>query len=136
MRIILLDLNYTLVANSEVKIEPFTLQVTNETYRMKLIKRIKHNHVIMITARPEFYKELTLSNIKKKTGWQPNESFFNYLNLPPPVLKESIIKKHILGIYEVQSLLAIESNPLTRAMYKRHSIQAITFDEFLNKERH
>ena len=35
MKIFLLDLNYTLVSNSEIKIKSFSEQILNEEYRIK-----------------------------------------------------------------------------------------------------
>ncbi len=122
--IILLDLNYTLVANSKEKRQPFISQIDNETYRPWLIKLVKKHHVILITARPARYKEATLESILKKTGWQPQESYFNSYGLAPPEAKETILNQHIL--HKQQGvLLAIESNPRTRAMYNKYGIHSI-----------
>lgn len=122
--IILLDLNYTLVANSQDKRQPFISQIDNETYRSWLIKLVKKYHVILITARPARYKEATLRSILEKTGWQPQEAYFNTYGLPPPEAKETILNHHILNKRK-GTMLAIESNPKTRSMYEKYGIHSI-----------
>jgi hypothetical protein len=49
--IILLDLNYTLVANSEVKLQPFTKQIEQEIYRAKFGGKPGGPHVAPISLR-------------------------------------------------------------------------------------
>lgn len=131
MRIILLDLNYTLVSNSDQKINPFQNQIRKEEYRKDLITAIKDDLVILITARPDHYKNSTLQSIKIKTGWQPANSYFNKHALPPPQCKEKILLEQLVNVYNIQMMLAIESNPKTRAMYNRHNIKAVTYQEFM-----
>lgn len=129
--IILLDLNYTLVSNSDVKVKPFSRQVVEETYRLELLDAIANEKVILVTARPDKYRNITLKSLKMKTGWQPFNSFFNDLNLRPWLFKERVLVDHLMKIYPVEEMLAIESNPRTRAMYDRYKVKAITADEFL-----
>ncbi|MFW5883824.1 MAG: hypothetical protein ACOCVG_05590, partial [Verrucomicrobiota bacterium] len=77
--IYLLDLNYTLVANSpprgERPLRPFTRQIEKETYRHWLIDLLQPHEVILITARPSRYKEPTLARIADQTGWQPMDAY-------------------------------------------------------------
>ena len=130
--IYLLDLNYTLVGNSEIKLKPFTMQIENETYRQDLIEKIKNDHVILVTARPEMHQASTIDSLVKKTGWVPNDFYFNK-GLPPPAWKNVCLKKYIFPKYGKDSeYLAIESNPRTRAMYDTHGIKAIPYEEFIN----
>lgn len=131
MRIILLDLNYTLVKNSYQKKHPFARQIDEEQYRAELINAIRKEFVVMITARPIQHKLLTLKSIVNKTNWLPANSYFNDTLLPPPLFKERILKKYFLPNYNTNELLAIESNPKTRAMYNKYNIRAVTFQEFL-----
>jgi hypothetical protein len=123
--IILLDHNYTLVANSHEKRQPFYSQIDIEVYRPWLVKLVKKHHTILITARPARYKEETLKSILDKTGWQPQEAYFNSYGLPPPDAKETILNQFILPKAKGKKILAIESNPLTRAMYKKYNIPSI-----------
>jgi len=123
--IILLDLNYTLVENSEEKHKPFVKQIEAERYRAWLVKLIKSHPVILMTARPAQYSAATLASIQEKTGWQPNEALFNCYGLMPPLAKERMLKEHVLPKYANAEMLAIESNPATRAMYSRYGIRSV-----------
>ncbi len=106
--IYLLDLNYTLVANSPKRgdppIRPFIRQIEQEEYRQWLIELLRPHPVILITARPNRYQEVTLARIK-----------------------EHLLKTYILPKYgaEGSGYFGFESNPHTRAMYARYGINAI-----------
>ncbi len=66
--VILLDLNYTLVGNQSRAREQSggdpEKQVDYETYRTWLTALLEDHYVILITARPERYREKTLENIR------------------------------------------------------------------------
>lgn len=128
--IYLLDLNYTLVANSEEKHSPFCLQIQHEQYRGDLLKKLKGQTVYLLTARPAKYEEATLASIEKKTGWLPDLCFFNSYNLPPPSAKQ-IMLREILKSHKPDELFAIESNPKTREMYARNAVKSQTWSQFL-----
>jgi len=132
--IILLDLNYTLVANSEKKASPFTRQIEGEEYRQDLVELIKPAYVILMTARPEKHREATLKSIKAKTGWLPQEAFFNIRNLRPPEAKERMLLDLVFPSHgeDPDQYYAIESNPATRGMYKRYGIKAFAVDYIQN----
>lgn len=136
-RIILLDLNYTLVSNQMQTrmIRPFTARLKSEEYRKDLVEAIKRNRVIIITARPSFQGGQSLENIKEKTGWQPLEAYFNDLNLDPPSIKESILQRFVFPKYgtDGKKYFAVESNPKTRAMYYRYGIPAEPYDKFIQR---
>lgn len=136
-RIILLDLNYTLVSNQEKTrmIRPFEARLRAEEYRRDLIEAIKGNRVIIITARPSYQRMQSLENIQKKTEWQPMESYFNDLSLDPPAIKESILERFVFPKYgrDGKQFFAVESNPRTRAMYYRHGIHAEPYDKFIQR---
>ncbi|WP_341496373.1 hypothetical protein WAX87_15785 [Photobacterium damselae subsp. damselae] len=130
--IILLDLNYTLVANSEVKTQPFSEQIDNELYRQDLLDAINGHTVILITARPEKYRVQTLMSIFDKTGWVPDDAYFNQGSTPPKS-KYFNLTEYIFPQYGVGAdYLAIESNPRTRKMYQQVGIKAVTYKEFMN----
>lgn len=131
-KIILLDLNFTLISNSKKSFGRFPSRIYREEYETGLIDLIKDNYVILITARTEDYKEETLEHIKELTGFEVNESYWNF-GLQPPELKkywmeEEIFKKH--GD-DPKQYLAIESNPKTRAMYKKLGIEARPKQDFI-----
>ena len=125
-KIILLDLNYTLIANSKkIWNYPLEKKIRSQKYEMDLIELIKDNYVILITASPYKRSHKILRDIKEKTGFVPDESFWNFGNQPPKVKKywmeNEIIPQH--GDNPEQ-YLAIESNPKTRQMYSKLGIEA------------
>lgn len=134
-RICLLDLNYTLVANQlETKmLRPFSRRMEAEEYRTELIEAIKEGYVIIVTARPDKQKVESLMNIAKKTGWQPDEAYFNDIDAYPHIYKESALRRFIFPKYsdDGNKYYAVESNPRTRAMYARYGIEALPFEKFI-----
>lgn len=135
-RIYLLDLNYTLVANQKEtrELRPFIARLAKEEYRKDLVESIKDDYVIIITARPDYQGQASLKNVKTKTGWQPQEAYFNDINAEPPVFKESALLRFVFPMHGTSSeqYIAIESNPKTRAMYKKYGIEAMPYEEFIN----
>lgn len=136
-RIILLDLNYTLVSNQQQTrlIRPFSARMQAEEYRMDLLEAIKDDYVIIITARPDYQRDETLRNVLRKTGWQPKEAYFNDFNLDPPRIKDSILRRFIFPKHgqDGSRYFAVESNPLTREMYAGYGIAAQPYDRFIRK---
>ena len=134
-RICLLDLNYTLVGNQADTrmLRPFSRRMEAEEYRYDLIDAIRNDYVIIVTARPDYQARQTMENIKRKTGWQPNEWYFNDINGEPPAFKESALKRFIFPRHGTDpfQFYAVESNPKTRAMYKRYGIEAAPYSEFI-----
>lgn len=134
-RIILLDLNYTLVSNQQSTrlLRPFSLRMEKEEYRKDLLDAIQDNYVVIVTARPEYQKQNTLANIWKKMNWYPAESYFNDINAEPPAFKESALRRFIFPKHGStgSKYLAIESNPKTRAMYARYGIEAVPYETFI-----
>ena len=134
-KICLLDLNYTLVKNQATTraLRPFSRRMEAEEYRMDLLEAIKDDYVIIITARPDYQAKQTLENIKRKTGWQPQEWYFNDINGEPPVFKESALQRFIFPKHGQDSsqFYAVESNPKTRSMYSKYGIAANPYDIFI-----
>jgi hypothetical protein len=126
--IVLLDLNHTLVANSHVKLKPFSAQVDQEEYREELLELLRPHRVFLLTARPPKYREQTLARIRLRTGWAPERAFFNDGFLPPPEAKDRALRRFILPV-EPGPFFAIESNPKTRTMYAGHGIPAVTAEQ-------
>jgi hypothetical protein len=129
--IYLLDLNYTLVANSPQRgtppTRPFIRQIEQEEYRQWLVDLLRPHQVILITARPTRYRETTLARIKEKCGWEPMDAYFAEISAYPNLIKEHLLKTHIFPKYgaEGAGYFGLESNPRTRAMYARYGIRAI-----------
>lgn len=121
--IILLDLNYTLVANSPkfgMVPPPMRKRMEIERYREWLIEMVKPHHVILITARPDSWREATLARIEEQTGWSPQEAYFDEgVTRTPPAIKRHILLTKIFPKHGRDNLLAIESNPKTRDMYHK-----------------
>ena len=134
-KICLLDLNYTLVKNqSESRaMRPFSARLDVEEYRIDLIEKIKKDYVIIVTARPTHQAKQTIENIKKKTGWQPSEYYFNDIGGEPPVFKRSALQRFIFPKHGNNGKIyyAVESNPNTRAMYAEYGIVATPYEMFI-----
>lgn len=134
-RICLLDLNYTLVSNQAQTrmLRPFSRRMEGEEYRMDLIDAIKDDYVIIVTARPDYQMKETMENVKKKTGWEPQEIYFNDINAEPPVYKESALRRFIFPKHGMnpEQFYAVESNPRTRTMYGKYQIQVAPYEKFI-----
>ena len=137
--IALVDLNYTLVENSPKwgapKIYPFIRQIEQETYRQWLVDFLRDKYAILITARPQKYREATLERIKLLTDWQPQEVYFAEISATPPEIKEDLLLRYIFPKHgrNGEDYFGIESNPKTRAMYLRYSIESLRAEDFKTK---
>lgn len=132
----LVDLNYTLVGNSpkwgEPRITPFSRQIEQETYRQWVVDFLRDKYAILITARPIRYKEQTLARIFSQTNWQPQEAYFAEISATPPEIKEDLLLRYIFPKHgrNGKDYFGIESNPKTRAMYKRYDIYSVKTEDF------
>lgn len=120
----LLDLNQTLVDREKdaPRIRPFELQIERETYRQWLVEILRDSYVILITARPVKYRQMTLERILAFTNWQPREAYFAEIKTLPHLKKEHLLRKYILPRFKPNELFGIESNPKTRAIYSNYGI--------------
>lgn len=138
LNICLLDLNFTLVSNqAETRyLRPFAKRMEHEEYRTDLIEAVRRDYVIIITARPDFLMRQTMENVFKKTGWKPDEVYFNDIDAQPSVFKESALKRFVFPKHGSGTLriYAVESNPRTRSMYKRCGIEANPYDKFMQSK--
>jgi len=119
--IILLDLNFTLIADQQVSryIRPIERRVELEQYRMDLVDALVGYRVFVLTARPEHQKTATLAAISRRIPQLALErAYFNTHDEKPPDAKYRMMSRFILpdGIAPAWCF-AIESNPKTRAMY-------------------
>lgn len=137
-RICLLDLNYTLVGNQAQtrSLRPFSKRMEYEEYRKDLIEAVRDDYVIIITARPDYQMRQTMENVFKKTGWKPDEAFFNDINAEPPVFKESALKRFVFPKHgeDGSRMYAVESNPVTRQMYDLYGIEAQPYEKFVRSK--
>lgn len=132
--IILLDLNYTLVANSEEKRSPFLAQIKIERYRKELIELVKPFYVVLITARPVKYQSVTIGNIELQTGWKPQRSIFNETRLAPHLFKKKKAYEIVINNPET-TIIGIESNPRTREEYKKLGILCLNISTEKKNEK-
>jgi hypothetical protein len=139
--LILLDYSATLVSNFSERakwyainrINPYEGWIKKERIRMNLVDMLKAGNykVILITARPIEYQEITLEQIKMQTGgWLPDEWYFNEWKANPPNCKLRILKNYIYPKYGKKGsrFMAIESNQQTRSMYKKAGIHALCYN--------
>ena len=128
--VIILDLNYTLVANSmELSRRGFEYRRKHERYRqwlLDLLFALNPEAILLVTIRPVHQEEWTLQNIAEKcNGWQPDMSFFNSLGrVSPPVWKEYALKNLIFPVFgeAPNRYLPVESNRDTQRMYEKYGI--------------
>lgn len=131
--VILLDLNYTLVANSALKRMQggsYADKIRQEEYRDWLVEMVRGYAVALCTVRHVRYEEQTLERILLQTGWRPALALFNP---DPDEYRGQIVKRVYLedvlfprfGRPEEQPYLAIESAAETRAMYQSYGILAV-----------
>jgi hypothetical protein len=128
--IILLDLNYTLVANSpQHGTTPPRMEqrLWDEQYRQWLVELVRPHPVVLISARPDRWLDATLERIEQKTGWRPSAACFappGWWN--PPAIKEHLLHRDIFPRWGRDArYLAIESNSRSRAMYAKFGISSL-----------
>jgi hypothetical protein len=128
--IILLDLNYTLVANSPAHgsaPKRMEKRLADEQYRQWLVELVQPYSVILMTARPETWIIKTLARIEAQTGWRPQHACFAPIGWwNPPAIKQHFLLKRVFPLHgERARYIAMESNPRTRVMYARHEIPCL-----------
>ena len=133
-KIILLDLNSTYAENAmQVHImRKGIYNVKREFYRKWLTKLLRKYDVIMLTSRPEYYKNETLKRIYDLEKWRPKSAFFNKYRIPAPQAKEKMLLNNVFpehGNAEETEYVAIESNFKTQDMFKTYGIKTYTQQE-------
>ncbi|ADC46632.1 hypothetical protein mru_0781 [Methanobrevibacter ruminantium M1] len=132
-KIILLDLNYTLISNSwKIRHEELPQKILKRQYEDELVEKIKDNYVILITASPYKTSFDSLKHIEENTDLKISESYWNF-GKRPPELKEYWLKKAVLPSHgdDSSKYLALESNKDTREMYARFGIEARPKSDFI-----
>ena len=132
-KIILLDLNYTLISNSwAIRYEKLPEKIYKRQYEHGLIELIKNNYVILITASPDMTSYDSLKHIEDNTDLKIAESYWNF-GKRPHELKRYWLEKAILPTHgdDAERYLAIESNPKTREMYAEFGIEARPKGDFI-----
>ena len=132
-KIILLDLNYTLIANSwAIRNERLPGKITKRKYEHELVSLIRDNYVILITASPYYTSYDSLRHIEENTDLKIKESYWNF-NKRPHELKRYWLEKAVLPEHgsDPDKYLAIESNEKTRKMYGEFKIEARPKGDFI-----
>ena len=117
-KVVLLDLNYTLVSNSQWirNNGGDSIRQEHERYRNWLIDAIEATGpraVVLITVRPESWRDRTLEMIRDRCrGWQPDECCFATFKTDPPSWKNYAMTKIIEPKYgsDPDTYFAYESN--------------------------
>lgn len=82
-KIILLDLNYTLISNSwAIKYKKLPEKINKRQYEHELIELIKDNYIILITASPYYTSYDSLKHIEENTDLKIAESYWNFGKRP------------------------------------------------------
>ena len=132
-KIILLDLNYTLISNSwAIRYEKLPQKIHKRQYEHELVNLIKDNYVILITSSPYSTSYDSLKHIEENTDLKIAESYWNF-GKRPPALKKYWLEKAVLPSHgnDPEKYLAIESNPKTRDMYSKFGIEARPKSDFI-----
>lgn len=132
-KIILLDLNYTLISNSwDIRYDRLPEKINNRRYEHELVELIKDNYIILITASPYYTSFDSLKHIEENTDLKIDESYWNFRKRPPE-LKRYWLEKAVIPTHgdDAEKYLAIESNPETREMYAEFGIEARPKTDFI-----
>lgn len=132
-KIILLDLNYTLIANSwKIRNDQLPQKIYNRKYEHELVDLIKGHYVILITASPYYTSFDSLKHIEENTALKVDESYWNF-GKRPPALKKYWLEKAVIPTHgdDFSRYLAIESNSKTREMYQSFGIEARPKSDFI-----
>ena len=135
MKIILCDLNATLSCNfnamfsasGRLGMAQAILDV--EQYRPELVEWLseagQHGwETHLFTVRGAQWAEATLESIRSKTGWQPDNWWFNDTQIPgkhAARVKEALFDR-VLAECEPVGLFGLESNAAVHSMYRRHNV--------------
>ena len=108
-------------------------KIKSQKYEIDLINLIKDNYVILITASPYKWSYKILRDIKEKTGFKPDESFWNFGNRQPHLLKKYWMEEEVMPQHggDGDKYVAIESNENTRRMYRKLGIEARPKSDFI-----
>lgn len=131
-RVILLDLNYTLVENSGETM--MSNRSHAERYRLWLVGLLRDKHVALVTVRHISERDETLERIAAQTGgWQPQETHFREdMRLKAPEWKSFVYEHRIVRTHNLREILAIESNA---QVHKRYDSFGVPWVKVESKDR-
>lgn len=134
-RIVLLDLNFTLVENSRDWKGNYPATIAAEKYRRWLVDFLREERVLLVTVRHKKHERQTLARIAAEcNGWSPEASYFRTNSDDPPTWKLHVLQDMLYPLHgaDPAGYVAIESNPKTRAMYAAHRIEAWRQEDIAN----
>jgi hypothetical protein len=141
-KIVLLDLNKTLAEHCVWNWKTGWYDVDKDEYSLELINVLESlgYFVIIVTARPEIYKEATLTKLLSEHPDFPLMGYVCKNGKSDRFVKISVFKKayaeELLKFVEPTDLVCVESNAETRKEYKSLGIPVIKPREaFLNEYR-
>ena len=96
-KIILLDLNYTLISNSwKIRYDKLPQKIFNRQYEHELVNKIKDNYVILITASPYETSFDSLKHIGENIG-QAGGISHKAVDVVEEAGKEKVHRQHNIG---------------------------------------
>ena len=131
---ILLDLNFTLSEHYK-KLGPafgraFGKKILErETYRGWLVEWLRESGlpVYLFTVRNARYRDATIRSIAEKTGWSPDDAYFNDTGMSGSFAAKvkSVLLDRVLQRVPGSYLYSFESNASTRSMLKKRNIRSV-----------
>ena len=138
---ILLDLNFTLAKKVKIDYSTWRYFPKKDVYCEELIKKLNDSdfNIILITARPINYKEVTIPLIEaaglkcNKYVFKPKSKKFMKAQ---QFKKEYALKLISSGRYSVNDFIAIESNKEVSKSYREIGIKEVyTREQYLYKSK-
>jgi hypothetical protein len=127
--VVLLDLNYSLVANSAETMRQ--RRYDRELYRGWLVDLLRESRarVVLVTVRPARWERATVARIGKLLdGWQPDEAHFNDRGWSAPAWKAHVLRERVRPRFPSGSFLAIENNANVHTVYDREHVPWVKID--------
>jgi len=135
VKIILCDLNATLSRNwdavfrSAGRLGMARTILEVEQYRPELVEWLSETarhgwETHLFTVRRAQWAEATLESIRSKTGWQPDNAWFNDTQMPGKEaarVKEALFDRMLVEC-EPAGLFGLESNDAVQRMYRRRNV--------------
>lgn len=142
MKIILCDLNATLSRNwdavfrSRGRLGMARTILEVELYRPELVEWLseagRHGwETHLFTVRDAKWAEATLDSIRSKTGWRPDNAWFNdtQMSNKDAARVKAVLFDRVLEECEPAGLFGLESNAAVQAMYRRRGVSSQRGDE-------
>lgn len=134
-RVVLLDLQGTLVIRGDGKPAYYPPHTRSETYRPQTVGVAElaadaGAHVAIVTVRDHRWADETLLNLLKVADWQPDSAWFRTISgMSAPAWKRHVVVDLLAPLFgdSPRRYLAVESNQDTIAMYQQLGIEAVHY---------